>query len=107
MVDLPTPVREYFDSRNAFDAGAALARFGDDASVEDEGVERHGTDSIREWIEETQTKYHPTFEIQAAEQAGDRLVVSTIVSGAFPGSPLGIDHAFVLSGEKITRLVIG
>jgi ketosteroid isomerase-like protein len=107
IVDLPTPVREYFDSRNAFDAAAALAQFGDDAFVEDENVERRGRDSIRKWIEETQAKYHPRFEAQAAEQMGDNLVVTTLVSGTFPGSPLSIDHAFVLSGEKISRLVIG
>lgn len=105
--ELPTCVREYFNSRNTFNAGSALAQFGDDAFVEDENVERHGRDAIEDWIEETQTKYHPRFEVQAAEHVGDSLVVTTLVSGAFPGSPLRIDHAFALSDEKISRLVIG
>ena len=30
------PVREYFESRNAFDVESALAQFEDDAVVEDE-----------------------------------------------------------------------
>ena len=107
IVDLPKAVRQYFDSRNAFDVAAALAQFEDDAFVEDENVEHRGRDSIREWLEETEAKYHPRFETQAAKQVGDHLVVTTVVSGTFPGSPLSIDHAFVLSGEKINRLVIG
>jgi SnoaL-like domain len=105
--NLPAPVREYFNSRNTFNAESALAQFGDNAFVEDENMERRGRDAIREWIEETQTKYHPRFEVQAAERVGDSLVVTTLVTGTFPGSPLRIDHAFVLSEEKINRLVIG
>lgn len=104
---LPTPIREYFNARNSFDAGSALAQFGGDAFVEDENLERRGRDAIRDWIEETETKYHARFEVQAMEQVGDSLVVTTLVSGPFPGSPLRIDHAFALSGEKISRLVIG
>ncbi len=104
---LPTSVREYFNARNAFDAGSALEQFGDYAFVEDENVERRGRDAIRNWIEETQTQYHASFEVEAIEQVGDSLVVTTLVSGIFPGSPLRIDHTFVLADEKISRLVIG
>ena len=105
--DLPTSVREYYHARNTSDAPSALAQFADDAFVEDENVERCGRDAIGKWIEETQTKYRPRFEVQSVEPVGDRLVVTTVVSGAFPGSPLPIDHAFTISDEKISRLVIG
>lgn len=105
--ELPRPVREYFESRNAFDVSSALAQFEDNAVVEDEHVEYRGRDSIRTWIEETQRKYHARFDVRAVERARDSLVVATLVSGTFPGSPLPIDHAFVVSSGKISRLVIG
>src|SRR5579862_4132876 len=105
--ELPTPVREYFASRNALDADAALAQFGDDAFVEDEDVQHRGRGPIGEWIKETQAKYHPQFEVQGAERIGNRLTVSVLVSGNFPGSPLAIHHAFEILDEKIVRMVIG
>lgn len=104
---LPRPVREYFESRNAFDVSSALATFEDNAVVEDEHSEYRGRDSIRTWIEETQSKYQARFEVRAVERGRDSLVVATLVSGSFPGSPLPIDHAFVVSSGKISRLVIG
>ena len=106
-MELSLPVRRYFESRNAFDVSSALAQFEEDAVVEDEDTEYRGRDSIRAWIEETQRKYHATFEVRTVEQARDALVVGTLVSGTFPGSPLPIDHAFIVSSGKIRRLVIG
>jgi hypothetical protein len=106
-MELPLSVREYFASRNSFDAESALAQFDDDAVVQDEDLEYRGRDSIRTWIEETQRKYQATFDVRAVELVRDSLVVATLVSGTFPGSPLPIDHAFVVSRGKISRLVIG
>lgn len=106
-VELPRPIREYFEARNAFDVSSALAQFEDDAVVEDEDLEYRSRDSIRAWIEETQRKYRPTFDVGVVEEVRDSVVVATLVSGAFPGSPLPIDHAFVVSTGKISRLLIG
>jgi SnoaL-like domain len=106
-VELSQPVRQYFESRNAFDVSSALDQFEDSAVVRDEDLEYRGHDSIRTWIEETQRKYQATFDVRAVEQARGSLVVGTLVSGTFPGSPLPIDHAFVVSNGKISRLVIG
>ncbi len=106
-MELPRPIREYFEARNTFDASSALAQFADDAVVEDEDLEYRGRDSIGAWIEETQRKYRPTFDVGVVEQARDSVVVTTLVTGAFPGSPLPIDHAFVVLTGKISRLVIG
>jgi hypothetical protein len=105
-MESPRPVRQYFESRNAFDVSSALDQFEDDAVVEDEDLEYRGRDSIRTWIEETQRKYRATFDVGAVEQARDTFVVTTLVSGTFPGSPLPIDHVFVVSNGKISRLVI-
>lgn len=106
-MDLPGEVRDYFASRNKFDIEGAIAQFEDAAIVEDEDAEYRGRNSIRAWMEETQNKYRPTFEVLSAQQSQNDLVVAVIVSGTFPGSPLPIDHAFVVLDGKITRLVIG
>jgi hypothetical protein len=106
-VNLPPPVREYFEARNRFDVETAIAQFEDAAIVKDEDVEYRGRDSIRAWLEQTQNKYRPTFEVGSAQQSQGNLVVAVIVSGTFPGSPLQIDHAFEVSSGKIARLVIG
>ena len=107
VMEVPLSVREYFDSRNAFDIERTLAQFENEAVVEDEELEFRGRDSIRDWIEGTQTKYHPSFDVTAVKQERHAIVVATLVSGAFEGSPLPIDHAFTLSNGKIGRLVIG
>ena len=74
-VDLPMPVREYFESRNRFDVESAIVQFEDAAVVEDENVEYRGRDSIRAWIEQTQNKYRPTFEVRSARHSGGRPLV--------------------------------
>ncbi|MGA8535691.1 MAG: hypothetical protein WB615_16400 [Candidatus Tumulicola sp.] len=56
---------------------------------------------------ESTLESHATFDVRAVERVGDTLVVATLVSGTFLGSPLPIDHAFVVSSRKIRRLVIG
>ena len=106
-MEAPRSVREYFESRNAFDVERTVAQFEDDAVVEDEELEFRGRDSIRGWIEDTQRKYRASFDVRAVKQVDNAIVVTTLVSGTFPGSPLPIDHAFVISNGKIGRLVIG
>ncbi len=106
-LSIPMPVRAYFEARNKFDVDAAIAQFEDDAIVEDEDEEYRSRDSIRAWIEQTQDKYRPAFDVRSAQQSQGNVVVDVSVSGTFPGSPLQIDHAFVVSSGKIARLTIG
>jgi ketosteroid isomerase-like protein len=106
-VDLSAPIAAYFETRNAFDVEAILAPFHDDAIVIDEDQEYRGRAAIRAWVEETTRKYHAKVEPKAAQGTNGEFVVSALVSGDFPGSPILLDHAFTLSGQKIARLEIG
>lgn len=104
---LPEPVRSYFKARNDFDLDAILGSFDQNAVVTDEDQEHRGLPAIRSWVDETTRKYHAQVEPKNATEADGKVVVSGLVSGDFPGSPILLDHAFTLSRQKITHLEIG
>jgi hypothetical protein len=57
-------------------------------------------------MEQTTSKYRVTLEVKQIEGIDDRLIVSGLVFGDFPGSPGMLRYAFSLSGSKIARLEI-
>ncbi len=103
---LPTPIAAYFKARNDFDFDAILEPFEESAIVEDENEEYRGLPAIRSWVEETTRKYHAKVEPRDAIETGETVIVSGLVSGDFLGSPVLLDHTFMLSGGKISRLKI-
>jgi hypothetical protein len=105
-IGLAAPIAAYFKARNEFDIDAILAPFDENAVVKDEDQEHLGRPAIRSWLEETTRKYHATVEPQNAKSAHGKTVVSGLVSGDFPGSPVLLDHVFTLAGQKISRLEI-
>jgi len=104
---LPPPLAAYYEAKNQHNIDGMLEPFGVDAVVKDEGQEHHGSAAIRSWIEHTTRKYRVTVDIERLETVNDRLIVSGLVSGDFPGSPALLRYAFTLSGSKIARLEIG
>jgi ketosteroid isomerase-like protein len=105
-VAMPAPLAAYFAAKNRHDVDAMLAAFAETAVVEDEGQKRHGHAAIRAWIEETTRKYRDTVEITGVAEADGRTVVTGLVSGDFPGSPVELRFAFGLEGGRIARLKI-
>lgn len=104
---LPPPLAIYYEAKNQHDIDGMLEPFAENAVVTDEGQEHHGRAAIRSWMEHTTRKYNVTIDVKQIETAGDRLIVSGLVSGDFPGSPAMLRYAFTLSGSKIARLEIG
>jgi len=51
-------------------------------------------------------KYQHTLEPVAASARGGKTVVSTKLTGNFPGSPVTLDFVFTLEGGKIAALEI-
>ncbi len=105
-VVLPAPIAAYFKARNDFNIDAILEPFEESAIVEDENEVYSGLPAIRSWVEETTRKYHAKVEPRDATETGETVVVSGLVSGDFPGSPLLLDHTFRLSDGKISHLRI-
>ena len=103
---LPRPVAAYFAAEKAGDADALARCFTEDGVVRDEGGEFAGVTAIREWNAAARLKYHHTVEPLSVLERGGQTIVIGRVSGDFPNSPITLEHAFVLEGDKIATLVI-
>ena len=104
-LDLPGPIAAYFAADQ--EDGVAVARcFTEDAVVKDEGRTYRGRAAIRQWKEEVSTRYQYTSEPFACEQRDGAVVVTSRLTGNFPGSPVNLRFFFVLDGDKIASLEI-
>jgi hypothetical protein len=106
-LDLPTPISTYFEAQNAHDVDAMLMAFSSEAVVRDEGRVMIGQAAIRAWIDDTTRKYGViTVAPGRVGQADGRTIVTTKVSGTFPGSPVDLRYHFNIDGTKIAALEI-
>jgi ketosteroid isomerase-like protein len=104
--NLPHPLPAYFKAANAHDVEASVACFADDAIVRDEGKDISGSAAIREWKDRTNALYGTAIETTAVDQVDDKTIVTALVSGNFPGSPVQLRYCFRLDGGKIAALEI-
>jgi SnoaL-like protein len=103
---LPKPIEVFMSSENAHDTDALAECFAPDATVRDEGQTLKGLQAIKAWRGETAKKYQHTVEPVAAATRDGKIVVSTKLTGNFPGSPVTLDFVFTLEGGKIAALEI-
>ena len=104
---LPDVVSRYFERDANRDIDSIVNLFADDATVIDEGEERHGTAEIRAWQTGAASKYTYTTEVTGAEALGpDRYVVTGRLTGNFPGGTADLKWDFTIAGQHITRLTI-
>jgi hypothetical protein len=97
-------VRRYFELATRSDTDEYFAQFADDATVEDEGRERHGIDEIRLWRKEVPLVTYTVREV-VDQEGGQRAVVD--IAGDFPGSPVALTFAFGFDAEgRISELTI-
>jgi hypothetical protein len=104
---LPRLLADYFAATNAHDVAAMSAVFSEDATVHDEGRDHHGLTAIRAWMKETIEKYDYQVDALESSRMGKKAVVLVSLRGTFPGSPITLQYAFTLEGQKISRLEIG
>jgi hypothetical protein len=105
--NLPGVLADYFTATNAHDVAAMIAAFAEDATVHDEGRDHAGAAVIRAWMNETIEKYDYKVEPVESSRSGSRTVVLVSLRGKFPGSPITLQYAFTLAGQKIAHLEIG
>lgn len=103
---MPEAIRGYWAGANAGDAEAASGWFAPEAVVRDEGGRYEGREEIRGWIANTTEKYGPVVEPLGVEVAGEEYRVRGRVTGSFPGSPVELDFAFTVRGERIVDLEV-
>ena len=104
--DLAPAIAAYIAATNACDTSAVAHCFADDANVFDEGAHQVGTAAIARWMEDTAQRYQPRVEVLNVQHRTGKVLVSNVVSGNFPGSPLALRFAFTLAGDRIETLEI-
>ena len=104
-LNLPEPIAAYFDSD--LRDGEAVARcFTRHAVVKDEGRTYSGTEAIGAWKTAASAKYAYTSAPFAVERQDDRCIVTSRLTGNFPGSPIDLRYLFRLERGKIAYLEI-
>lgn len=103
---LPQVIDDYFHAANEGLIDDAATCFALNARVHDENHDYIGRKAIREWVHDTTNQFHPKVAIQHLSQARDGFLVSGLVSGEFPGSPVELEYTFTIFDEKITYLTI-
>lgn len=104
-IEMPAPIQNYFDA-DKVDGQSIVPCFTEDAVVRDEGRTYKGHEAIRRWKEESAARYTYTSEPFAIETEGDRTVVTSHLTGDFPGSPVDLRYTFLLRGDQIAALEI-
>ncbi len=104
--NLPKPIVLYIAAENSGDISLFDQCFVDDAVVRDENETHRGLPAIKKWKAETKRKYQHTVEPLSVIQKEGKTIVTNRLTGNFPGSPIELDFAFTLSGDKIVSLEI-
>lgn len=106
-MQLPQPVRAYFEADGKNNCEAVVACFAPGAAVHDEGRVHSGDHAIGSWWEYSKAKYrHVAEPLEADTDEGGTRVLAK-VTGEFPGSPAKLTYVFRLRGDKIAALEIG
>lgn len=102
---LPEPIAAYFDA-DTRDAEALARCFTNQAVVKDEGQTHSGLAAIMAWKTAASAKYSYTSVPFAAEEKNGRHIITSRLTGNFPGSPVDLRFAFRLERGKIASLEI-
>ncbi len=102
---LPKPIARYF-AVDASETETLDQCFTENAVVKDEGKTYTGLVAIQEWKQASAKKYTYTSEPLAYEEKESKAMVTSRITGNFPGSPIDLRYAFELDENKITFLEI-
>jgi len=105
-IDLPAPIAIYIAAENRGDTETLAQCFAEHAVVRDEGQTIEGLAAIKRWKAETKRKYQHTVEPLACVQKDGKTIVTSRLTGNFPGSPIELQFIFRLDGNKIASLEI-
>ena len=105
-LSLPEPIANYFAADMAGDASALARCFTAEGVVRDEGGTFTGIAAIQQWNMRAKAKYHYMVAPIGVSARDGEIVVIGKVTGDFPGSPITLQHAFLVTGHKIVALEI-
>jgi hypothetical protein len=105
-LSIPEPIAHYFEADKRGDAAAVARCFTAQAVVKDEGQTHSGRAAIQKWKTGATAKYSYTSTPLAVEQKDGRYVVTSRLTGDFPGSPVNLRYVFRLERGRIVSLEI-
>lgn len=106
IIQLPDAVTLFFEISNGADPSRVADCFAVDANVIDEEKKHQGIKAIESWQRQVREAFSFTVTPLSASSAGNHLTVEARIVGDFPGSPLELDHLFVLKNDRIQSLEI-
>jgi hypothetical protein len=104
-LNLPKPIAAYFVA-DRDDSEDIAQCFTENAVVKDEGHTYQGRAAIKKWKADASAKYQYTIEPLACEATDGKVVVTSRLTGNFPGSPVDLRFFFELEEAKIASLEI-
>jgi ketosteroid isomerase-like protein len=105
-MNLPTVIAALVQAQNNLDYNAYADCFDEAAIVYDEAQTHNGKAEIREWIKQSNEKYHTSMEPLKFKQSGDNAVLEAKISGTFDGSPLVLNYHMELKGNLVSSLKV-
>ena len=103
LLNLPKPIAAYFET-DKLDGEAVSKCFTENAVVKDEGHTYKGQAAIKQWKNDVSAKYEYTTAPFGCEHENGGTVVTSRVTGNFPGSPVDLRFFFKLEGDKVKSL---
>lgn len=104
---LPEIITTYQHAHDRHDTDAAIATFGPDAAVLDDGRTYTGTDEIRAWLDRTANEYTYTRTLIGMDDHGDgSFTVRSHLEGNFPGGQVDLRYRFEVRDGRIRSLHI-
>ena len=104
-LNLPEPVAEYFEADRR-DGKAVAGCFTDEGLVKDEGQTHSGLAAIEAWKTAASEKFSYVAKPFVLEKREGKYLVTSRVTGDFPGSPADLQYIFTLKRGKIVSLEI-
>jgi len=106
MLDVPAPLAAYFAAEETKDAEKLSLCFIEGGTVHDEGRNYRGRQAIRQWKQDVDEKYRYVLLPLNARTDGNEVTVRARLTGDFAGSPVELNHIFILANNKIASLKI-
>jgi len=104
-LNLPEPIAAYYEADRR--DGRAVARcFTNEGVVTDEGRTHVGLAAIEAWKAAASARFSYVTQPVALEKADHKHIVTTRVTGDFPGSPVDLRFIFALERGRIASLEI-
>jgi len=105
-MEVPAVINQLITAQEQRDSAKYIACFTDTATVHDEGKTHTGKAEIRRWNEKTTLEYNMVWSPKAFEATDNGGILTTAVSGTFPGSPITMQFHFEIENGLIQSITM-